>query len=183
MTYDKGRSLFLIRSLMLIGCGENATKTAEKCAESDLIAQCPVGTLPDLTASATSMCDGSAEANLLNEEGAVTGSCQGTGDCRVVCRFETPCQCGVERITAEGVFCVPDCVQAACGNGQCEAGENLTNCEIDCGARCTSGQERCNGQHRDICSQSGVWEPVNCGEGSQCRETDGVTRFPAACRI
>jgi hypothetical protein len=73
MACDRQRSLVLIFTLVIIGLGETATKTAEKCVDSDLIAQCPVGTFPDLTASATSACDGSAEAVVLNEKGVVTG--------------------------------------------------------------------------------------------------------------
>ena len=34
---------------LIVGCGgQDASKTAAKCAESDLVAQCPPGTTPEL---------------------------------------------------------------------------------------------------------------------------------------
>jgi hypothetical protein len=157
---------------LISACGTEAIKVAEECIESDLIAQCPPGTIPDFTASAASMCgvSGEIEVDLVSESGSVTGSCAGTGECRVICRFETPCECGVDRITEEGVFCVEDCVSSACGNGVCEIGEDNTSCPIDCAANCEPSTERCNGTDRQICATSGVWEQLACTEGSSCKE-------------
>ena len=56
----KRQILFLISNL---SCREeiatSGTQTAQSCAESDLIAQCPVGTRPILEAEAMSSCDSS----------------------------------------------------------------------------------------------------------------------------
>ena len=85
------------------------------------IAQCPPNTTPDLSADATSSCDtaGSVDLNMGAEtssgSAAVTQGCVGTGSCRIVCKFESPCMYGVESIhPTEGIRCAG--LPAACGN-------------------------------------------------------------------
>ena len=48
--------------------GQDAAQTAAKCAESDLVAQCPPGITPELTASATSQCSVRRQTWLSNPE-------------------------------------------------------------------------------------------------------------------
>lgn len=162
---------FFIAALLFLssGCsGTEATEGAEECAQSDLIAQCPVGSNPRLDARATSQCEGKAQFDLIEENGEVTGSCSGTGDCVVVCDFVVPCNCGVETLTTETLQCVNPC--PACGDGVCEGGESATACPSDCGVVCNPGDARCNGDDRDVCSQNGTWETLACPSNQSCNE-------------
>ena len=168
--------LFLINN---IGCkdvsdGVNAINVAETCAESELVAQCPLGTMPEFKSAAASQCTDEQE-QLTDEMGSVIGTCAGTGECSVLCVFASPCVCGVDRITTEGVFCVSPCTDdSACGNGICEVGENPADCEIDCGSRCTEGSSRCNGATREVCTATGVYESVLCPPDTICVEIDSA---------
>ncbi len=161
---------------MLIACDSTeGSQAGVECARSDLISQCPPGSDPRLDAASTSMCAAAGEANLIEQNGEVTGSCEGEGTCQVLCQFAVPCECGVDRITEEGVFCT-DCTQgSACGNDECEAGESAESCPSDCGAVCTSGQERCNGDAREVCNMAGRWDSLACPMGETCRPGDGDT--------
>ena len=159
----------LLASTALFGCGEEAAETAKACVESNLIDQCPEGTNALLEAAATSQCDGKVDGDFIEQSGAVTASCAGTGTCRVVCEFANPCTCGVERISkTEGVTCAT--CEGGCGNGMCEPGETPDNCSIDCGDRCTPGAERCNGTGRQVCVDTGVFESLSCAAGTTCME-------------
>jgi hypothetical protein len=171
----------------LTGCGaegaEEAAEATESCVQSDLIAQCPPGSDPIFEASATSRCEGeasfsggaggSSESNLPTAPGSlpsgrVEGVCEGEGDCQVFCRFQVPCDCGVERITGEGVFC-KDCLDtAACGNRVCEGTETPETCPEDCACICESGRQRCNGDALQIC-EACRWTELACPENEACR--------------
>ncbi|MCK6574652.1 hypothetical protein L6V77_26560 [Myxococcota bacterium] len=153
------------------GPGEEAAGVGEACAESDLVAQCPPGSNPILGASATSMCEASASVDLLTESGSVSGRCFGEGTCRVVCQFASPCRCGVDAVTREGVFCTPCDEAAACGNGVCEGGETPVECPEDCSADCTPGEERCQGRDRESCDGTGHWALLACDAGTVCQVT------------
>ena len=172
--------LILGGGLFLTACGEDATETAKACAESELIAQCPPGSQADLSAMAVSECSGELSADFVMQNGAVTGSCAGTGTCSVLCRFDNPCECGVERISTEELVCAA-CDIGGCGNGTCERGENAETCPRDCGATCVAGQERCDGLHRAVCSQTGNWEQFMCAEGLLCVESGERTECRVMC--
>lgn len=163
---------------LLAACGEDGTagtKVAEECVQSDLIAQCPAGTAPQLDAQARSFCEGSANADFLNQNGAVSGKCFGEGSCQVLCTFPMACKNGVESFTDQGVVCVADEDLAGCGDGVCDAGETPASCAIDCGAVCTPDRERCQGDNREICNAQGRWELVMCAETRRCEEADAGT--------
>jgi hypothetical protein len=109
------RCFVLLLSLVwLVSCGSgtDATQTAEACAENDLVAQCPPNTQPDLSADAMSSCDTAGSLDLSNAEsgqsgtGSITQACVGTGSCRVVCRFQSPCEYGVQSVSEQnGIVC------------------------------------------------------------------------------
>jgi hypothetical protein len=155
--------------LMACGDGTAATEAATACAQSTLIAQCPPGSDPRLDAEAISMCEASGDADFVQQNGSFTGKCEGEGECRVLCQFVVPCECGVDRVTEEGVFCTDCSGLAACGNGVCEAGESPTTCVEDCAAVCTQGRQRCNGDAREECNLQGRWELLACPSGETCR--------------
>lgn len=141
---------------------------AAACAESTLIAQCPKGSSPILGTAADSICRSAAGVDVTNAEGAVSARCLGESACRVVCQFASPCPCGVESITPEGVFCV-DCGQAAaCGDGMCTGGESPDTCPVDCGAECQPGETRCDGPAVQACNLRGRWDTIPCGAGDRC---------------
>ena len=165
--------------LTIWGCGTDATKVAEDCVESDLIAQCPPGTTPRLDADATSSCGGSANADILNEEGAVAGRCAGTGTCRVVCELSIPCENVVSWSTENGVVC--DDPQGACGNLICDSGE-LETCPDDCSGECGQGESRCNGDVLETCGPRNDWQPIQtCADQDQvCRDPGGIGQGASA---
>ena len=158
--------------------GTNGANTGISCAESDLIAQCPPGSSPDLSAQATSACEGQVDIPLVGEGGSVHAACKGQSECLVVCNFDIPCTCGLDRITREGVFCVDCAGAAACGNAKCEGGEDPATCPVDCAMVCSAGQQRCNGRNREDCNGQGSWETVECRDDQACELQGGVACQP-----
>jgi hypothetical protein len=148
--------------------GTSGVNTGQSCVASDLIAQCPPGSQPDLSAQAVSACEGQADFLLSGDGGSIEAACRGSGECLVVCNFEVPCACGVDAITTEGVFCTPCLESAACGDAVCEGGEDATTCPVDCASSCTAGTRRCNGRDREDCNGQGEWEPVACRPDQAC---------------
>ncbi len=173
------RTLVVAVALLCAACegpGEEAAGVGEACAESDLISQCPPGSNPILGATAESMCSASASIDLTTESGSVSGRCFGQGTCRVVCQFSSPCLCGVDSVTQDGVFCTSCDGAAACGNGVCEGGETPADCPNDCAGDCTAGQERCQGLNRESCDGTGHWTLLACDAGQACQVGgDGLT--------
>ncbi|MBV72313.1 MAG: hypothetical protein CMH52_13395, partial [Myxococcales bacterium] len=141
MTYR----VFFCAAVFAWGCGaEEGTRgaqTGEACVDSELLAQCPPNTEATLEANASTQCNAAGSIAISNDglsmesgvSGAVSQVCVGTGECRVVCTLIQPCDHGIMSISAmEGIVCNPPPANP-CGNGVCEAGENPTNCEVDCG--------------------------------------------------
>ena len=158
------------------GPGTEAANVGESCAESDLIAQCPPGSNPILGATAESMCEASASIDVTTESGSVSGRCFGSGTCRVVCQFASPCKCGVDSVTHDGVFCTPCDEASACGNGICEGGEDPQTCPEDCNAACQPNEERCQGTDRQSCDGTGHWMTLACPTDTVCQpQRDGTT--------
>ncbi|MBH24549.1 MAG: hypothetical protein CMH57_08875 [Myxococcales bacterium] len=157
----------------LVGCSDptaDGTAAATECAKSDLIRQCPPGSNPMFDAASSAMCAGSGEANLISQDGKVTASCVGEGECQVLCQFAVPCDCDVERIDQTGVYCRDCNDSSACGDDMCTGTETPESCPRDCGAVCTAEAERCFGDDRQICSLRGLWEElVPCPTGERCQ--------------
>ena len=160
-----------MRSFMLVGivvglaaCGEDGTegaKVAEACVQSDLIAQCPAGTAPQLDARAKTLCDGNASVDILDQNGAVSGRCQGEGSCTVLCNFPEACACGVESFTAAGDICADCGALPACGDNVCEGMETPASCPADCGPCPSCGDGTCDeGETCETCE-------ADCGACSQ----------------
>jgi hypothetical protein len=161
----------------LCGCDpeSSGTEVAAECVQSDLIAQCPPGSDPRLDAESQATCEAAGDVDLIEQEGSVSGKCYGEGSCQVLCQFESPCTCGVDTIDDNGIVCT-DCGDLpGCGNGECEGMENAENCAVDCGPVCEAGRERCQGNDREQCNLQGRWELLACGDGTQCREMNGMT--------
>ena len=171
----------------LLACGdpvEAGTAAATACVESDLIAQCPPGSSPRLDAQSRAACEGSASLDLTAESGEVDGACMGEGDCQVLCQFEQPCPCGVATLTRDALVCRACTEQAACGNRICEGGESFDTCPIDCAGECEPGEERCNGDAREVCGADRAWDQLACPQADEtCDETDAGTTTCVRSRI
>jgi hypothetical protein len=174
-------------ALGLSACGDTSEETGLVCAANapEVVAACPAGTSAQVDAQAQDSCEGALDGrfDLLEEGGEanVSGACTAAGSCRVLCAFLEPCACGVERITRDEITCAP-C--GACGNGTCDAGEDEDDCPQDCARPCEAGQERCDGEQREVCNARSQWESLDCADGSTCRELeDGKTecRQPEVC--
>lgn len=134
------------------------------CDVDTLAAQCPPGSLPIVDEAQTRSCERDAE--ITDDSGAITGVCRAREACTFICNFSDPCRCGIDRITNEGVFCA-ECT-TACGNAICEGGENPEICPIDCAERCPPDAERCNGNDREVCEDTGLWTRLTCREDQRC---------------
>ena len=164
--------------------GSTPESIAARCKASELADQCPLGSRPVVEASVVERCDGSADVELSDGEGAVTGVCRREGQCLLVCNFTDPCRCGVDRITAsDGVVCASCEGAAACGDGVCEGGEDPQSCPIDCAATCEPAvgdevpEQRCNGDRREVCEANGSWAGLMCREDQVCEPFEGDDRL------
>ena len=134
------------------------------CDLFSLAAQCPPGSNPTVTSEGC--VDG---ATITDDDGVTTGVCAREGECLFACNFAAPCQCGVDRITNEGVFC-SDCRDAAaCGDAICEGGESPATCPVDCGVTCAADNERCRGNARQECEENGRWVDLDCRDDQICQ--------------
>lgn len=132
-----------------------------------LAAQCPPSSRPLFGEDAAARCRQALEGGDGYETGLDAGFCGGEGTCIFACNFDNPCDCGVERVTGEGVFCV-DCADSfACGNGICEPGESPETCPVDCAPVCTPEDQRCSGTDVETCT-AGRWTLESCQLGSAC---------------
>ena len=159
-----GQFLFVPASLLLLAaCGEEAAKTGEACAESNLISQCPGGSNPVLGATAESSCSGKADASYVTESGSASGQCRSTGGCTVLCQFLVPCTCGVDSVSKEAVVC-STCANQSCGDGRCEGTERPS---------CTPGQVGCQPCPEDCSGPT-------CGDGD-CTGNETPQSCPQDC--
>ena len=142
--------LCLLIASGLVACGEEGAEsgtTAAECVQSDLVAQCPPNTMPELSANSEAICSNTAEGDGSSTVDGTEGSaqvenvCAGSGNCQLVCRLINPCDFGVERVSpTDGVICrIPE----GGGDGVCEAGEDPATCPQDCESECTIGSSRC----------------------------------------
>ena len=155
--------------------GTEGAQVGIQCVQSDLIDQCPPGSDPNFSAEAKTSCEAAGDADLIKQNGSVSGKCYGEGECIVLCQFDEPCSCGVDTITDDGIVCTKCTEQAACGNDICEGGEDAASCPIDCGAVCVTDRQRCQGNDRETCNLAGRWEAVACGDGQQCQQNGDVS--------
>ena len=182
--YLLGTSFVIAIAVLMSACadeGAEAGVTAAECVNNDLIAQCPSNTTARLDADSSAECTNSAGASGDAVSLSVSGEsvCVGSGNCVVVCDLISPCMCGVESVSADnGVIC-SEC--GACGNGTCEAGENPTDCAVDCATECTPNTARCTTGQLERCNGVGSWEdPVDCVEGESCVDDgDGAANCAA----
>jgi hypothetical protein len=134
-------------AIPLAGC-EVADGTAEAACDN---ATCPPGTAMEMNAQSTGSCSGSMEfsgdqsVTGGSAAGAASGSCYASGSCVYACFVTTVC-CGESTWTTESYNCSQDCV-SACGNGECEAGEDATECPADCATYC--GDDTCD--YNEVC--------------------------------
>lgn len=171
--------------VLTVSCGTEGTEVADKCADSNLIEQCPPGSNPVLGATADSSCGASGSVDLIYQDGSATGQCKSSGSCNVLCQFAAPCLCGVERITDEGVFC-SEC--PSCGDGLCELPEAEScagvddraclECPGECTGTsfCTANEVVCAGSVLRICNPAGSAYNVE----TDCAET-GLICGPGSC--
>lgn len=151
------------------------------CDFTALAAQCPPSSRPLFGEDAAVRCRQGIEGGEGYETGLDAGFCGGQGLCVFACNFENPCDCGVDRVTTEGVFCVNCADASACGNGICEPGESPETCPVDCAPVCTSEDQRCNGTDVETCV-GGRWTREECQVGSACFFFGGQQRAWCAPR-
>ena len=156
--------------------GAEAGVTAAECVNNDLIAQCPPNTMASLNADSTAECSMTAAASgdAVSVSASGESVCVGNGSCVILCELIVQCEFGVETVSdAGGVVCA---MGAACGNGECEGGENATDCPQDCAGVCVPSSSRCTGGQLERCTLDGsAWEaPVACEEDARCVEADGM---------
>lgn len=139
-------------------------REATPCDRPELWAQCPIGSNPRV------IVDGCVEGSeVTGANGETTGICTRAGECLFVCNFEDPCPCGIDRVTAEGVFCTDCRDAAACGDAVCDRGENPQICAVDCGETCVADNERCKGNARQECEENGRWATLGCRDDQVCQ--------------
>ena len=184
----KGLDLTWVLGVLCVlwGCDSGGDETPQPTADqgvlartcvdraAELAAQCPPGSNPEVHAAGTAC---AASGEVLDPEGVVRGLCQATDGCVLFCNFQNPCQCGIDRITEEGVFCASCEVAAACGNQVCEGGESPETCPEDCGDVCRPGAERCSGEVREFCQPNGDWDPAACRSDQSCALVEGDRTF------
>jgi hypothetical protein len=135
----------------------------------------------EMNAQSTGTCSGdmsfSGEQDLTggSAAGAASGSCYSSGSCVYACYTTTEC-CGMETWTLESYTCTEVC-SSACGNGECETGEDTESCPEDCTSTYYCGNGTCDDGESCICQG----EEEDC---EACLEDccpvcgDGICEFP-----
>lgn len=163
-------------------------ETAAACDPAELAALatgCPAGSEPVFGEEAERRCRlqlASGDGYAVGEE---VGFCRGDAPCRVACNQANPCDCGVDRVSADGVICTPCGLGDDCGNAVCDEGETAATCPVDCADPCTDGDQRCSGDTLQTCS-GGTWSATACPDASPCQVLRAHRRAfcsaPAAAR-
>jgi len=174
--------LILSAGALYQGCndGTEGVQAAVSCGQSELIAQCPQNTTPNLTAAALSSCEqsGGLETGAdPSASGEVSQACFGEGSCRVVCEFNDPCQYGVYTLSdGDGIVC--NAPPGGAGDGVCGNGENELNSPRDCGAVCEPGEVLCeNGNAQILCAQNERFmDALSCAPDEVCRNGQGCVQ-------
>lgn len=91
----------------LLACDDedsSAEPATQTCAERtpEFIARCPPGSDPSVTSTSVTTCE---TGELTDEDGAVTGICEVIETCVLACNFVSPCECGIESATSDGIVC------------------------------------------------------------------------------
>ena len=113
--------------VLFTGCEDETAdvQAAVSCDQSELIAQCPQNTTPNLTPAARSSCEHIGGLETGTDSSASRGvsqACFGEGSCRLVCEFNNPCQYGVYTVSDDdGVVC--NAPPGEAGDGECGMGE------------------------------------------------------------
>ncbi len=133
--------------------GMDSTKVTDKCGN---VSDCPAGSNPVMGSQAAAVCAGKAEGEYITGvgSGSVTGRCESTGECNLLCNLDKPCLYGVKTWGKEKVECAeaPKCDPA-------------------------TFVPKCAGNEVLIC-KDGTVSPGACGPGKTCATTDKGT---AAC--
>jgi hypothetical protein len=169
---------FMCMIALFTSCAEpNATEIAKSCVASDLVSQCPIGTIPKLNADASSDCSSNASINLeegissIGSNSSISQVCVGSGSCQLVCELTQPCLEGIKEISKDKIVCNSLTDDVPCGDNICAVGENPMNCPQDCDAICTPLTERCNGLNREVCNNRGAtWDTLACQSPTICIE-------------
>jgi hypothetical protein len=167
----------VVAVLALAGC-DAADETAEAACAN---ASCPPGTVIEMNAQSSGSCSGSmefsADQGLTDQSasGAASGACYTSGSCIYACSTTTVC-CGGEEWTQESYTCSQVCA-GACGNGECEAGEDGDSCPDDCAAYC--GNNECD--YGEVCIKQQCTDQTECAAcpGDCCPVCgDGICEWP-----
>lgn len=174
--------VLVVLAWVMAGCGDDDAGGVGQCTEEALAAACPAGTTPMADDASKAQCQSKSQyAPILGADGlSVTGVCSG-GElrCQSLCGLSTPCECGVEAASAQGVTCAK--CPAVCGDGVCEEdeGESSVTCNSDCKDPCAFGEQRCVDTVRqrcedgafvnDLCAGSDVCKPLE--EGKACERS------------
>ena len=111
------RTTLVCLFLLCIACDDTdeleSVDVAKMCVEKDLSMVCPLGTAPNLDASASSMC--SRETNFSGDGSAIEQSgsaslglghvCVGDGECLIKCDVVVECEYGYEVFTRDEIVC------------------------------------------------------------------------------
>lgn len=170
-------AVMLAVTLSVTGCDATDETAEAACAN----ANCPPGTVIEMNAQSSGSCSGSMEFAVdqgltdRSASGAASGACYSSGSCVYACYTTTEC-CGSETWTQDSYTCSQVC-DGACGNGECEAGEDGDSCPDDCAAYC--GNKECD--YGEVCIKQQCTDQTECAAcpGDCCPVCgDGICEWP-----